>query len=243
VCGIIVNKTAEDFNAAASGTIIFVPGPNKQRNDLISYFARILAGRSPNKKYITFYGFGNNLGVNVILDREVKDRSLYFEVLRRIEAGEIKTLLMLGEDISEIHPQIAQKGFVAISSFFVFRLVDEAVLLLPLASHLEEKGSFTLADGRIGRIEPVAPKVGARSNLEIISSLLRKKMDFEKVEQAVRDLLHKGTLHKEADLKQKVSEARRIVPRGPEPVENITHFGNNNLVKNFYWFRVNNKHG
>jgi predicted molibdopterin-dependent oxidoreductase YjgC len=239
-------KTARDFNAAPSGTIIFVPGPNKERNDLINYFVRILAARSPNKKYITFYGFGNNLGVNVILDREVDNRSSYFEILKKIESREIKTLLMLGEDILESHPELEGKikklEFVSLSSFFGSRLADQALLLLPLASHLEEKGSFTLADGRTGRIEPVAPKVGTKSNLEIISYLMDKEVDFEKITHEVREVLDKGTPHKEVDLKQKVSEARRIVAREPVPVENITHFGNNNLVNRFFWYRVNNRY-
>ncbi len=242
-----IAKEAREFSSAPSGTIIFAPTAANERNDLISYFVKVLAGLSANKKFITFYGFGNTLGVNTILDRMVDGRTSYSELLKKIENGQLKALLMLGEDISASHPELDKKikdlKFIAMSNYFTTGLVDEAVLVLPLASHLEETASYILADGRVEKIEPIAPKIGARSNLEIVASLLNTGVDFEKISQETKEVLEKGAPLEKADLKQKLSEAQKISAREKVPQLNITHFGNNSLVKNFFWFKVNNKNG
>ncbi|MEE8638116.1 MAG: molybdopterin-dependent oxidoreductase [Candidatus Margulisiibacteriota bacterium] len=240
-------KAAKDFNRAASGTIIFVPGPTKQRNDLINYFIKILASLSANKKYITFYGFGNNLGVNTVLDQMLEGHASYPEILKKIEKGQLKALLMLGEDISASHPDLGKKirnlKFIAMSNYFTTDLVDEAVLLLPLASHLECSATYTLADGSMVKPGPVAPKVGAKSNLEIIASLLSTEVGLEKISQETKEVLSKGAPLEKVDLKQKLSEAQKITTKEQVPQLNISHFGNNALVKNFFWYKVNNKGG
>lgn len=240
-------KAARDFNRAASGTIIFAPGPTKQRNDLINYFIKVLAGLSTNKKYITFYGFGNTLGVNTILDGMLGEHASYPELLKKIEKGQLKALLMLGEDLSESHPDLEKKirnlKFIAMSNYFTTGLVDEAVLVLPLASYLEGIASYTLADGSVVKLQPVAPKVGSKSNLEIIASLLNAKVEPKKIEQETKEVRGKGVPEEKADLKEKISEARKIKAKEKAPELNITHFGNNSLVKNFFWYKVNNKVG
>lgn len=242
-----IEKAAKEFNAASSGTIIFVPSKTNERNDLISFFIKVLAGLSPNKKFITFYGFGNTLGVNTILDRMVEGRSSYPEVLKKIEKGQLKALLMLGEDLSASHSELEKKirqiKFVAMSNYFTTDLVDEAVLLLPLASHLENPASYVLADGRMDGLKPVAPKVGAKSNFEIIASLLNAEMETKKIGQEIKAILSKGAPLEKVDLKQKIAEASKITPKEKVVELNITHFGNNSLVKNFFWFKVNNKNG
>lgn len=242
-----IEKAAKEFNAASSGTIIFVPRETNERNDLISFFIKVLAGLSPNKKFITFYGFGNTLGVNTILDRMVEGHTFYLDLLKKIENGQLKAILMLGEDISASHPELEKKirnlKFVAMSSYFAPALMDKAFLVLPLASHLEGTASYTLADGRIERLEPLAPQVGAKSNLEIIASLLNAEMEPGKIGQETEGVLAKGVLQEKVDLREKLSEAQEIVAKEQVPLLNITHFGNNSLVRNFFWFKVNNKNG
>ena len=81
----LIVKAAQDFDAAPSGTIIFVPRKENEGNDLVSYLIKVLAGLSAGKKFITFYGFGNTLGVNMILDRAVEGHTTYAELLKKLE--------------------------------------------------------------------------------------------------------------------------------------------------------------
>jgi len=240
-------KAAQDFDAAPSGTIIFVPRKENEGNELVGYLIKVLAGLSAGKKFITFYGFGNTLGVNIILDRMMGGHTSYAELLKKIENGEIKSLLMLGEDIAASQPELEKKvrqlDLVGMSSCFSTPLVDETLLLLPLASHLESAAGYVLADGRNENVEPVAPQVGARSNVEIIAGLLENKMDAGKVTQETKQMVEKGVPQEKVDLKQKLAEAQRIKAKESLPELNITHFGNNRLAKRFFWYKVNNKIG
>ncbi len=240
----VITNAARDFNAASSGTIIFVPRESNVRNDLINYFIKVLAKLSPNKKFITFYSFGNTMGVNTILDQMVEGHTSYPELIKKIEDGQIKALIMLGEDISTSQPELNKKfdhlKFVAMSNYLITELVDEAILLLPLASHLEEAASYTLADGRIDRLEALASKVGTKSNLEIIASLLNVELDSEKVTMEANEIMSRGIPKQKVELKEKIAEAQKITAKEQIPQLDITHFGNNSLVKNFFWYRVNN---
>jgi predicted molibdopterin-dependent oxidoreductase YjgC len=243
----VIVKAVQDFDAAPSGTIIFVPRKENEGNDLVGYLIKVLAGLSPGKKFITFYGFGNTLGVNLILDRAVEGHISYAELLKKIENGQIKSLLMLGEDISASHPELEKKirnlEFVGMSNYFVTPLAGESLMLLPLASHLESAASYVLADGRSRKADPVAPKVGARSNSEIIAGLLGGAADAEKAHQEAKQMVGKGIPQEKVDLKQKLAEAQKIKAKEHLPELNITHFGNNSLAKRFFWYRVNNKVG
>ncbi len=240
-------KAAQDFDAAPSGTIIFVPRKENENNELVGYLIKVLAGLSAGKKFITFYGFGNTLGVNMILDRVVEGHTSYAELLKKIENGQIKSLLMLGEDVAASHPELEKKirglEFVGMSNYFVTPLLDEALMLFPLASHLESAASYVSADGRVQKAEPVAPKVGTKSNFEIVAGLLGGAADAERTSQEAKQMVEKGIPPEKVDLKQKSAEAQKIKARDHLPELNITHFGNNCLAKRFFWYRVNNKIG
>lgn len=244
-------QAALDFAAAPAGMIIFVPGKSKERNDLIGYFCKVLAGLCPGKKHITFYSFGNALGVNTILDREVEGHLSYEEILKKIDSGGIKTLLFLGAEAIDQPPELMEKAgrleFLATTAYFPPAPLPEKVVLLPQASHLEADGSFLLADGRIEETKAVLPKVGSRTNLEIISALLGINLDWEKVKQETSRIISQvshlgeaGSFLIKADLRQKIAEAREIKAKTEAALEDITHFGNNDLVKNFFWYKVNN---
>ncbi len=69
----LIVRAANAFDDAESGTSIVVPGMDKERNDLIEYFSRALSAASINKKTITFYGFGNALGINMMIDNVVTE--------------------------------------------------------------------------------------------------------------------------------------------------------------------------
>ena len=202
-------QAAQSFSSAASGCIIFSPGADKQRNDLIQYFARVLSTTSANKRSITFYSFGNCLGVNIILDQLLGDRSAPAQPAGNSRLGN------------------------AVADYFA----TSADTLLPLASHLENQGTYMLADGRIENLEPIAPKVGGRTLGEICLALTGSQA---RGANEVLEILNRGVPQKKVELADLLGQARLLEPLAASPREEITHFGNNQLVKNFFWYRVNN---
>ena len=233
---------AYDFNAATSGTIIVVPGANKQRNDLLVYFAKLLAARSPNKKFISFYSGGNTLGVNTVLDREAEGHTSYTELLSKIDSGEIKAMIMLGGDLAPTHPELGNKikhlKFVARSAHFPQADAYETTVQLPLASQLDGGGSYQLADGRKEEPVPVTPKAGAKTNAEIMALIMNTELDNEKLRTETAASLARGIKTVSADQGEILDGCRAIAAGADRPDEQITHFGNNELVKRFFWFRL-----
>jgi NADH dehydrogenase/NADH:ubiquinone oxidoreductase subunit G len=225
-----ITRAAKAFDSAGSGTVIFSPSKNIQRNDLIQYFARVASDLSVNKKHITFYGYGNTLGVNAIIDSMIADHLC--------EPKDIKALISIGDDID-----VPGTKFAVRACYFAPDTIRENTVLLPLASQMESKGSVMLASGRIESFKPLAPKVGGRSGLEIMSSLFDTKVGSSEVSEETGKILAKGMKEEKVDLKKKISEALDIRPKATAYLENITHFGDNGLVKRFFWYRVNNKNG
>jgi formate dehydrogenase major subunit len=239
-----IKAAVSEFCAASSGTIIFVPNGTKERNDLIGYFAKIFATLSPGKKYITNYLFGNTLGVNIILDREIPGHSSYPELIKKIESGAIKAMIILGEDISGFHPEMEKEfkrlRFVVRSDFFYGEtpLSGDNLVTLPQANQFESGGSFMLADGRIEKKMAIVPQVGAKPIAEIAAMLMGEAFEREKVGALASEIVSQGIPREKAELKEKLAEVSEIVAKEEAVLENITHFGSNRLVKNFLWHRV-----
>ncbi|MGB9612566.1 MAG: molybdopterin oxidoreductase family protein [Candidatus Margulisiibacteriota bacterium] len=236
----IIN-TAKAFASAPRGIIIFVPSLTKERNDLINYFTKILASLT-NKKYITFYSFGNALGVSRILDHQLKNRISYPELLARVGNGEIKAMLMFGEELDapEVEKKVRLLKFALKTKFFPEGEIGDTEVLLPLASQHELGGSYVLADGRAVELQPVVSPVGAKSHGEVATLLAQGAVNFEKVKQQVKSILTAGKVSEKVTLKEKVLEVQKLKGGESVPIMNITHFGNNRLVRNFFWYRVNN---
>lgn len=230
----VIGQAARDFRDAPTGTVIFSPGLNKSRNDLISYFVKKLAAGSAGKKYLNFYSYGNTLGVNTILDSEAPGHLSYQALIEKINSAEIKAIMMFGEDISASHPDLGNKirhlKFAVKSSFFPDEAAYETEVQLPLASQLDGGGSYLLADGIKEELKPVAPKAGAKTNAEIMALIMNTGIN--------RGNLAKEPPPEKVDRHEILNEVM-AVSAGPErPDENITHFGNNELVKHFFWFRL-----
>jgi hypothetical protein len=238
-------RAARAFCSAASGTVIFVPGASKQRNDLISYFARRLAGMVNGKKFINFYGYGNTLGTNIILDRLAEGHVSYGELIEKIDQGKIKALFMLGDDMTANHPALAKKIGLAklliMTGYFKGDRPDESTATFPLASHMEASGSYVLADHRLEELEPIAPAVGGKTNANIISRWLNQPDNLAALRAEAKKIVVEGIKLKKVLLAEKAAEAQGLVAAEQAVMENVTHFGNNSLVKNFFWYRVNNR--
>lgn len=151
----------EDFPSAAAGVIV----------------RTVTAGGTvenyPGKKSISFYPRGNALGVH----RMLQPKMTYAEMLKKIEGGEIKVLFMLGEDVSVLTPSIEKKikmlKLVVCADYFAGPSKTEAdtSILLPLASQFEAGGTYHLSGGREVLLTPIAPRVGSKTNAEILELL------------------------------------------------------------------------
>lgn len=231
-----IKAAAQAFHSAASGVVLIVPSDNRERNDLTVYFAKELAAASPNKKYLVYYGYGNTLGVNTVIDREVPEHLSFSAILKKLESQELKALFMFGENICSEQNDLGKKlrmlKFVAVSGYFgrESSITSDTVVTYPLASQLEVGGTYTLADGATQRIEPVVPPVGSKSNKEVIDLLgipLSEPATGNRKQAAVK-------------FDEQLAAAITIEPKDQAPSEEITHFGNNRLVGNFFWYRVSN---
>lgn len=231
-----LEKAAKDFAEAPTGTVIVSPGLNKDRNDLISYFAKRLAAGSAGKKFINFYSYGNTLGVNTVLDRDAAGHVPYDILIEKMNAAEIKAVLMFGEDISASHPDLGNRirhmKFAVKSSFFPDEAAYETEVQLPLASQLDGGGTYILADGRQAEPVPVTPKAGTRTNAEIIALIMNSEFKAEKVNPAPQRAAEKVNPH------EIITEVLSVGAGPDRPDENITHFGNNELVRRFLWYRL-----
>ncbi|MCU0641035.1 MAG: molybdopterin-dependent oxidoreductase [Candidatus Margulisbacteria bacterium] len=244
ICGIAAAKleqTAAAFRTAASGTVIYVPQSKRPRNDLGVYYVKKLAAASPNKKYLVYYLFGNTLGVNTVIDREIPDHPTYHELLGKIERGEIKSLLLFGEDISAGHEELQKKfrmlKFVVYAGYFESEspAIYDNSIILPLASQFEGGGSYVLADGSLAACEPIVPAAGSVP-LEKICGLLA---DCKPGRNDARECVGQGPVTKAKAEAEAEGEVRAVRAAEQGPVKPITYFGNNQLVGNFFWFQVN----
>jgi NADH dehydrogenase/NADH:ubiquinone oxidoreductase subunit G len=228
-------RAAKAFDSAENGCVVFVPGREKQRNDLIQYLVNQIAAGSLEKKHITFFSYGNTLGANTVLDCEVPDHIPYPELFEKARRGELETVFLFGED----HADIPAK-FLVKSVFFKSTHVGETTVQLPLASYMERKGNLILAGGRKENLVPIAHKVGGRAIWKIISSIMDYNIPFSELITSAAAAIEKCAPIKEMDIKHAITEAMALKPKDKAEMLNITHFGNNELVKNFFWYKVNN---
>ncbi len=221
----LIIRAATAFDDAESGTIIFSPGNNIQRNDIVQYLMKVASSFSVNKKHITFNMYGNTIGVNRVLDSMIDQK----------ESKKAKVFIAFGDETS-----LPGAEFTVRSCFFAPDHVKENEVLLPLASHMERKGNVILAGARTENIKPIVHKIGGRSHMEIISSLMDANIEFDMILEETEKILAKGIKKEKVDMNEKIAEALESAEKPAILPENITHFGNNELVKRFFWYRVNN---
>lgn len=241
----VLVRSAKEFDASPSGYILFVPSATKQRNDLIAYFCKVLSSLSENKKHLSFYTQGNQLGINLVLDQLHERRPDYPELMKRIEKGTIKNLFLLGDNFfsedEKGEQKLRQVEFLVQASYFPVPPLASNTLLLPLASYLEEKGTYSLVDGRKEEHAAVVPPIGAKSSLAILAELLNIDIieEREKIRLQVEELIAKWITKEKVDLQSKLLEASEILPQPEYPLEEVFHFGSTPWVKKFFWHRIN----
>lgn len=101
------------------------------------------------------------------------------DMIRAADSGEIKTMLIFGENVALSAPNTEQSlaaldkvDFLAVSELFVNETANLADVIFPACSFLEKDGTFTNIERRVQRVRRVFEPVGeSKSDLAIISEL------------------------------------------------------------------------
>ncbi len=97
------------------------------------------------------------------------------KIAEAIRSGSIKTLLVFGEDVTRhgIGPELLAKlETLIVSDILPNKTTAAAHYLLPGCAHVEKRGSFTTAKGRVQRfMQAIDTKGSARAEWEFLSEL------------------------------------------------------------------------
>jgi predicted molibdopterin-dependent oxidoreductase YjgC len=141
-------ETLANFKELINGVVVYVPSFDIVNNDQ----AVKLIKKIPCQGYQIYYRNGNTAGVCSIIKNTPIDQQ------------KIKVLISFGADLPT-----ADYQFVVRAAYFPnpeWQLTDN-IITLPLASHLETGGTFTLTPGRSEKVEPIVQPVGSKSVVEI----------------------------------------------------------------------------
>jgi predicted molibdopterin-dependent oxidoreductase YjgC len=232
-----IKKAAKTFDDSMSSCVIFAPNADVPGNDQIEHFVNQLSSYSVGSKHITFFSYGNAYGVNKILEAQAKDHTSHKEVMKRVMDGTIKALFIFGEDIPDLPKSLKM---IVKGVFFKNGPAENNTVTLPLASSMERKGTIALAGDRNLTLIPIAHKVGGRAIWKIILNIAPISIGFDEILRKTQDCVFFCGVVEPTDTNSIVQKAISGAKEVPAKPMNITHFGNNELVKNFYWWRVNN---
>ncbi|AOY76162.1 NAD(P)-binding protein [Clostridium formicaceticum] len=91
------------------------------------------------------------------------------EIVKGIEAKEIKGLLVFGEDVP--HVDLKELDFLMVQDTHLTETAKKADVVLPGVSFVESKGTFTNSERRIQRLNQGIPSIAGYENWEIIIKL------------------------------------------------------------------------
>lgn len=229
-------RTAKAWDDAGSGCVIFAPSDNMQRNDLVQYFASLMQTYSIDKAMLTMLSYGNARGVNRILNTELTDHATLAEIEMNINNGTIKAVFMFGEDM-----ELPLSVELPVKATFFRDQNDLRSVYLPLASYMERKGTIMFSGAnRNTTLTPIAHKIGGRAIWKIITSIMKINLGFDGILKETANIMAKGSGRAHVDIGDKAKEAMQLTANAPSKENNITHFGNNKLARNFFWWRANN---
>ena len=91
------------------------------------------------------------------------------ELLRAVAAGEIRGLLLFGEEIDGL--DLRAIDFLAVQDLHMTEAAKQADVVLPAASFAEVEGSFTAIDNQTREVKPAVPSPAAWDNITQIKAL------------------------------------------------------------------------
>jgi len=125
-------------------------------------------------KYAPLLRGGNAIGAH----QRVGSARTVPEILKDVESGKIKTLLVLGPDMFQLYPgalcadAVDRLSFLAASAIFENDTTKRADVGLPLAAWTEAAGSYAASFGVSTTVEPaVAPQGDAAPAREVLAAL------------------------------------------------------------------------
>src|SRR5204862_611430 len=90
-----------------------------------------------------------------------------------IQSGRVKTLIVLGEDVTKHSIPIEKVETLIVSDILPNRTTAVAHYLLPGCAHAEKRGTFTNIKGRVQKfMKAVEPKGDARAEWEFLHDLV-----------------------------------------------------------------------
>ncbi|KMY53311.1 oxidoreductase [Bacillus sp. FJAT-27231] len=89
------------------------------------------------------------------------------QMLKSIEAGNMKAMYVVGEDMAlvdsnanHVHEVLSSLDFFVVQDMFFSRTAQYADVILPASPSLEKEGTFTNTERRVQRLYPVLPSLG-----------------------------------------------------------------------------------
>ncbi len=99
------------------------------------------------------------------------------QILKGVETGEIKALLVFGSNPTKTFPGIKEHlgklAFLMVAELFPTESCESADIVLPATSFAEKSGTVTNTCGQVQTIKKTMRKAGTRSDLEILLTLAR----------------------------------------------------------------------
>jgi len=108
------------------------------------------------------------------------------EMFSAAEAGELKALWIMGEDVAQTDPNtdhvisaLENLDFLLVQEIFMSETAKLADLVLPGTSFLEKSGTFTNGERRIQKVQAAVPPIsGSRTDGQIVIDIMNK-MGYE----------------------------------------------------------------
>ena len=114
--------------------------------------------------------------IGKLWDSDLKRIFKPVDLKARMQTGEIKAMLIFGEDplcLNENRKYFSGLEFLMVSDVFETTSANEADVVLPAASYIEQDGSYTACDSRLQKVKRIFEPRNGFQNWEIIQKLFK----------------------------------------------------------------------
>lgn len=133
------------------------------------------------------------------------------KILDMVDSGQIKGLLVLGEDIVKVKPEFEEKlsklEFLGVFDMYMTETAKLADVVIPLAGHAAEEGTFTRSDRRIQSFSAAVKPRTLKSSLEVMADIalsLGMKVDIDKIDESISLTVKEYSGLSRANLKENI---------------------------------------
>ncbi|MCX6149615.1 MAG: molybdopterin-dependent oxidoreductase [Ignavibacteriales bacterium] len=128
------------------------------------------------------------------------------DLLKKLKRGEIKGLLVFGEDPLFVKNNIKYLSgieFLVVSSSFFSSTTEEADVILPASTLIEQEGTYTRCDNTIQKANKIIDGPNESENWEIIQKLASKfenRFNYNSVEQIFNEIKEVNRFYNYSDI-------------------------------------------